>query len=132
MARIHPTAIIEPGAELADDVEIGPYAIVGPKVRIGAGCRIASHAVIAGRTTLGRNNRVFSHAALGGEPQDKKYAGEDTELVIGDHNTIREFCTFNTGTAQDGGTTRVGSNNWIMAYVHIAHDVQVGDNCILA
>jgi UDP-N-acetylglucosamine acyltransferase len=132
MARIHPTAIIEPGAELADDVEIGPYAIVGPKVRIGAGCRIASHAVIAGRTTLGRNNRVFSHAALGGEPQDKKYAGEDTELVIGDDNTIREFCTFNTGTAQDGGTTRVGSNNWIMAYVHIAHDVQVGDNCILA
>ncbi|MCA3219448.1 MAG: acyl-ACP--UDP-N-acetylglucosamine O-acyltransferase [Burkholderiales bacterium] len=132
MPRVHPTAIIEQGAELADDVEVGPFAIVGAKARIGAGCRIAAHAVIAGRTTLGRGNRVFSHAVLGGEPQDKKYAGEDTALVIGDDNTIREFCTFNTGTVQDGGVTRVGSNNWVMAYVHIAHDVQVGDNCILA
>jgi UDP-N-acetylglucosamine acyltransferase len=132
MPRIHPTAIIEQGAELADDVEIGPYAIVGAQVRIDAGCRIAAHAVITGRTTLGRGNRVFSHAVLGGEPQDKKYAGEDTELVIGDNNTIREFCTFNTGTVQDGGVTRIGSNNWVMAYVHIAHDVLVGDNCILA
>jgi UDP-N-acetylglucosamine acyltransferase len=132
MPRVHPTALIEQGAELADDVEIGPYAIVGARVRIGAGCKIAAHAVISGRTTLGRGNRVFSHAVLGGEPQDKKYAGEDTELVIGDNNTIREFCTFNTGTVQDGGVTRVGSNNWVMAYVHVAHDVLVGDNCILA
>ncbi len=132
MARVHATAIVEPGAELADDVEIGPYAVVGARVKIGAGCRIGPHAVISGRTTLGRNNRVYSHAALGGEPQDKKYAGEDTALEIGDNNTIREFCTFNTGTVQDGGVTRVGHNNWIMAYVHIAHDVVVGDNCILA
>jgi UDP-N-acetylglucosamine acyltransferase len=132
MARVHATAIVEPGAELADDVEIGPYAIIGPRVRIGVGCRIGAHTVISGRTTLGRNNRVHSHAALGGEPQDKKYAGEDTALEIGDGNTIREFCTFNTGTVQDGGVTRVGNNNWIMAYVHIAHDVVLGDNCILA
>jgi UDP-N-acetylglucosamine acyltransferase len=132
MARIHATAIVEPQAELAEDVNIGPYAIVGPKVKIGAGTTVGAHAVIAGRTTIGRRNRIFSHAALGGEPQDKKYRGEDTELVIGDDNTIREFCTFNTGTAQGGGVTRVGSDNWVMAYAHVAHDVILGDHCILA
>jgi len=132
MSRIHPTALVDPAAQLASDVDIGPYAIVGPRVRIGTGTSIGAHAVISGRTTIGSDNRIFAHAALGGEPQDKKYAGEDTELVIGDRNTIREFCTFNTGTAQGGGVTRVGSDNWVMAYVHVAHDCVVGDRCILA
>jgi UDP-N-acetylglucosamine acyltransferase len=132
MAQIHPTAIVAAGAELADDVVVGPYVTIGPKVRIGSGSSIGAHASIDGRTTIGRNNRIFAHAALGGEPQDKKYRGEDTELVIGDGNTIREFCTFNTGTAQGGGVTRVGDDNWIMAYAHIAHDVVLGSHCILA
>jgi UDP-N-acetylglucosamine acyltransferase len=132
MARIHPTAVVDPAAELDADVEVGPYAVIGPQVRVAAGSRIGAHAVLSGRTTLGRENRVFPHAALGGEPQDKKYRGEDTALVIGDGNTIREFCTFNTGTAQGGGVTRVGNDNWVMAYVHVAHDVQVGNHCVLA
>jgi UDP-N-acetylglucosamine acyltransferase len=132
MARVHPTALVDPRAELADDVEVGPYAIVGPRVRVGAGTSVGAHAVLAGRTTIGRGNRIFPHVALGGEPQDKKYAGEDTELAIGDGNTIREFCTFNIGTAQGGGVTRVGSDNWIMAYVHVAHDCRIGDHCVLA
>jgi UDP-N-acetylglucosamine acyltransferase len=132
MARLHPTALVDRQAELADDVEVGPYAIVGPRVRIGAGSSIGAHAVISGRTTIGRGNRIFPHAAIGGVPQDKKYAGEDTELAIGDGNTIREFCTFNIGTAEGGGVTRIGSDNWIMAYVHVAHDCRVGDHCILA
>ena len=132
MARIHPTALVDPAAELADDVEVGPYAIVGPQVRVGSGTSIGAHTVISGRTTIGRSNRIFPHAAIGGAPQDKKYAGEDTELTIGDGNTIREFCTFNIGTAQGGGVTRVGSDNWVMAYAHVAHDCCVGDHCILA
>jgi len=132
MSRVHRTALVDSGAELADDVEVGPYAVVGPRVRIGSGSSIGAHAVIEGRTSIGRNNRIFPHTAIGGVPQDKKYAGEDTELVIGDGNTIREFCTFNTGTAQGGGITRIGSDNWIMAYAHIAHDCRVGDHCILA
>jgi len=132
MARIHPTALVDPAAELADDVEVGPYAIVGPQVRVGSGTSIGAHTVISGRTTIGRSNRIFPHAAIGGAPQDKKYAGEDTELTIGDGNTIREFCTFNIGTAQGGGVTRVGSDNWVMAYAHVAHDCRVGDHCILA
>jgi UDP-N-acetylglucosamine acyltransferase len=132
VARIHPTAVVDPKAELAADVEVGPYAVVGPRVRIGAGTSIGAHAVVDGRTRIGRNNRVFAFCAIGGIPQDKKYAGEDTELLIGDGNTIREYCTLNTGTVQDGGVTRVGSGNWIMAYVHIAHDCQVGDQAIFA
>ena len=132
MTAVHPTAIIEAGADLADDVVIGPYAIIGPKVRISAGTTVGAHATLSGRTTIGKNNRIFAHAALGGIPQDKKYAGEDTELVIGDGNTIREFCTFNTGTAQGGGVTRIGNDNWIMAYAHVAHDVILGNHCILA
>jgi len=132
MARVHPTALVDARAELADDVQVGPFAVVGPDVRIGAGSSIGAHAVIAGRTTIGRGNRIFSHVALGGEPQDKKYAGEATELVIGDGNMIREFCTFNTGTIQDRGVTTIGNHNWIMAYVHIAHDCIVGDNTVMA
>ena len=132
MATIHPTAIVEPGAELDASVSVGAYAIVREHVRVGAGTSIGPHSVIEGRTTIGRDNRIFQFTSIGAEPQDKKYAGEPTELHIGDRNTIREFCTFNIGTAQDGGVTRIGSDNWIMAYVHIAHDCQVGDDTILA
>ncbi|MEN9396119.1 MAG: hypothetical protein RLZ81_649 [Pseudomonadota bacterium] len=132
MAVIHPSAIVERGAELADSVTVGPYTVIGPHVRIGAGTTIGAHCVLEGRTTLGQDNRVFQFASLGAAPQDKKYAGEPTELVIGDRNTIREFTTFNVGTAQDVGVTRIGNDNWIMAYVHIAHDCQVGSQTILA
>jgi UDP-N-acetylglucosamine acyltransferase len=132
MADIHPTALVDPGAELDDSVRVGPYAIVGRGVSLGAGTQVGAHCVIEGPTTIGRDNRIFAHAALGGEPQDMKYRGEPTRLEIGDRNTIREFCTFNRGTVQDGGVTRVGHDNWIMAYVHIAHDVRVGDHTILA
>ncbi len=132
MSQIHPTAVIHEGARLADDVQVGPYAVIGPYVTIGAGCVIGSHAVIDGHTTIGRNNHIFSFASVGQAPQDKKYAGEPTRLEIGDGNTIREFCTINTGTAQDEGVTRIGDDNWIMAYVHIAHDVRLGDHTVLA
>lgn len=132
MGRIHPTALVDPGAQLDNDVTVGPFVVIGPKVRVGAGTSIGAHAVIEGRTTIGCDNRIFPFCAIGGPPQDKKYAGEDTALEIGDHNTIREYCTMNTGTMQDGGITRVGSHNWIMAYVHVAHDCRVGDHTILA
>jgi len=129
---LHPTAIIDPAAELHESVSVGPYAVIGPKVRVGKGTTVGAHCVIEGRTTIGENNRIFQFSSIGAMPQDMKYDGEDTELVIGDRNTIREFCTFNTGTVQDGGVTRVGSDNWIMAYVHLAHDVQLGSHCTLA
>ena len=132
MARIHPTALVERQAELGDDVEVAAYAVIGPHVRIGEGTRIGPHAVIEGHTTLGRDNRVFQFCSIGGPPQDKKYGGEPTLLTIGDGNTIREFCTLNTGTAQDAGVTRIGDDNWIMAYVHVAHDCQVGSHTIIA
>jgi UDP-N-acetylglucosamine acyltransferase len=132
MALIHPTAIVEPGAELDSSVSVGPYSIVRAQVRIAAGTTIGPHCVIEGRTTIGRDNRIFQFCSLGAAPQDKKYAGEPTELHIGERNTIREFCTFNLGTAQDTAVTRVGDDNWIMAYVHIAHDCQLGDKTILA
>jgi len=132
MTLIHPTAIVDPQAELDPTVSIGPYAVIGPHVRVGAGTMIGAHCVIEGRTTIGRDNRIFQFASLGAIPQDKKYAGEPTELVIGDRNTIREFCTFNLGTVQDVGTTRVGDDNWIMAYVHIAHDCQLGNEITMA
>ncbi|NNM81341.1 MAG: acyl-ACP--UDP-N-acetylglucosamine O-acyltransferase [Burkholderiales bacterium] len=125
---IHPTAIIEPGAEIAEDVEIGAYSIIGQNVRIDSGTTIGPHAVIRGHTTIGKNNRIFQFVSLGEIPQDKKYAGEPTSLEIGDNNVIREFCTFNTGTVQDVGVTRVGNHNWIMAYVHLAHDCQIGNH----
>jgi UDP-N-acetylglucosamine acyltransferase len=132
MAQIHPTAIVDPSAELAASVSVGPYAVIGAGVRIGEGTTVGAHATIEGPTTIGRDNRIFPHAALGGPPQDMKYRGEPTELHIGDRNTIREFCTFNRGTVQDVGITRIGNDNWIMAYVHIAHDVQLADRTILA
>jgi UDP-N-acetylglucosamine acyltransferase len=132
MARIHPTAIVEPGAQLDESVSVGEYSIVRQHVRIGAGTTIGAHCVIEGRTTIGRDNRIFQFNSIGAVPQDKKYAGEDTELVIGDRNVIREFCTFNLGVPQAGGITRVGSDNWIMAYSHIAHDCEVGCHTTLA
>ncbi len=129
---IHSTAIIDPKAELASDVEVGPYTIIGPYVRIDTGTTIGSHVTIEGPTRIGKNNRIFQFSSLGAAPQDKKYAGEPTLLEIGDNNTIREFCTFNRGTVQDAGATRIGNDNWIMAYVHIAHDCQVANHTILA
>ncbi len=132
MSRIHPTALIDLAAELDGSVTVGPYAVIGADVQIGAGTTIGAHTVIEGPTTIGRDNRIFTHAALGAAPQDMKYRGEPTQLHIGDRNTIREFCTFNRGTTQADGVTRIGDDNWIMAYVHIAHDVQVGSRTILA
>jgi UDP-N-acetylglucosamine acyltransferase len=129
---IHPTAVVDPRAELDATVEVGPFAVIGAGVEIGAHCRIGPHAVLEGPTRLGTHNTVHAHAVIGGAPQDKKYAGEPTRLEIGHHNTIREFCTFNRGTAQDQGVTRIGDHNWVMAYVHVAHDVQVGSHTILA
>ena len=132
MSLIHPTALIDPAAELAADVEVGPYAVIGPDVRIGRGSKIGAHCVVQGHTTIGEDNTFFQFSSIGAAPQDKKYAGEPTRLEIGNRNTVREFCTFNTGTAQDSGCTRIGDDNWIMAYVHIAHDVQLGSQTILA
>jgi UDP-N-acetylglucosamine acyltransferase len=129
---IHPSAIIHPGARLGANVSIGAYSIVGEHVEIGDDTRIGPHVVIEGYTRIGRNNRVFQFCSLGAVPQDKKYAGEPTRLEIGDGNTIREFCTLNCGTAQDAGVTRLGRDNWIMAYVHLAHDCQIGDHTIFA
>ncbi len=132
VSLIHATAVIDPGAELADDVRIGPYAVIGGHVRIQAGSTVGAHCVVEGHTSIGRDNRIFQFASIGAAPQDKKYAGEPTRLTIGDGNTIREFVTINTGTVQDRGETIVGDDNWIMAYVHIAHDCQVGDHTIIA
>ncbi|NML25358.1 acyl-ACP--UDP-N-acetylglucosamine O-acyltransferase [Zoogloea dura] len=129
---IHPTAIVHPAARLAEGVQVGPYSIIGEHVEIGEGTTVGPHVVIEGHTRIGRNNRIFQFCSLGSEPQDKKYANEPTRLEIGDGNTIREFCSFSTGTIQDGGLTKVGNGNWIMAYVHVAHDCSVGDNTIFA
>jgi UDP-N-acetylglucosamine acyltransferase len=130
--HIHPTAVVDPAAEIDSSVVIGPYSIVGPRVSIGAGTEIGSHCVIDGVTAIGRDNRFYRFCSIGGMPQDKKYKGEPTRLEIGDRNTVREFTTFNTGTEQDGGVTTLGNDNWVMAYVHIAHDCHVGNNTILA
>jgi len=129
---IHPTAIVDPGARIGANVEIGAYSIIGPHVEIGDNTVIGPHTVIHGHTRIGRDNRIFQFCSLGEVPQDKKYAGEPTRLEIGDRNVIREFCTFNCGTAQDVGVTRLGNDNWIMAYVHLAHDCQVGNQTIFA
>ena len=129
---IHPTAIISESARLADDVQVGPYAIIGDNVEIGRGTRIDSHAVVNGPTTIGEDNHIYQFASIGDDPQDKKYAGEPTTLTIGDRNTIREFCTISRGTTQDKGETILGDDNWIMAYVHIAHDCIIGSKTIMA
>lgn len=132
MTQIHPTAIVDPHADLDSSVCVGPYSIIGAHVQIGAQSNIGPHVVIDGHTTIGRGNRIFQFASLGGIPQDKKYSGEPTRLIIGDNNTIREFTTFNTGTVTGIGETRIGSDNWIMAYVHIAHDCVVGSHTVFA
>jgi len=129
---IHPRAIVDPRARLAEGVEVGPYAVIGPDVEIGPGTRIGAHAVISGPTRIGRDNRIYPFASIGEAPQDKKYGGEPTRLEIGDRNVIREYCTINRGTVQGGGVTRLGDDNWIMAYVHIAHDCRVGSHTIFA
>ncbi len=129
---IHPTAIVDPRAELDSSVTVGPYAVIGPEVKIGPGTSVGPHTVIEGRTTIGADNRIFQFASLGAANQDKKYRGEPTELVIGDRNVIREFTTFNVGTVQGGGVTRLGDDNLMMAYTHLAHDCQVGNHTIFA
>jgi UDP-N-acetylglucosamine acyltransferase len=129
---IHPTALIASSALIHEGVEIGPYSVIGEHVEIGSGTRIGPHVVVQGPTVIGRDNRIFQFASIGDEPQDKKYAGEPTRLVIGDRNTIRECVTINRGTVQDEGLTRIGDDNWIMAYAHIAHDCVIGNQVILA
>lgn len=132
MTAIHATALVDPAAELDSSVTVGPYTVIGPHVRVGAGTTIGPHCVLEGHTTIGRDNRIFQFNSLGAIPQDKKYGGEPCELVIGDRNTVREFCTFNIGSPGDRGVTRVGNDNWLMAYVHLAHDCVVGDHTIFA
>ena len=129
---IHPTAIIANTAVIADDADVGPYTIIGDHVEIGTGSRVDSHVVINGPTRIGVNNHIYQFASIGDDPQDKKYQNEDTRLEIGDRNTIREYCTISRGTVQDEGVTRLGDDNWIMAYVHIAHDCQIGSKTIMA
>jgi UDP-N-acetylglucosamine acyltransferase len=132
MTKIHPTALVDPRAELDHDVEVGPYSIVGPGVKIGRGTRIKSHAVIEGNTSIGEDNLIFQFATVGSVPQDLKYRGEDSRLVIGDRNTIREYVSLNPGTTGGGMMTRVGSHNLLMMYCHIAHDCLLGDHNIIA
>jgi UDP-N-acetylglucosamine acyltransferase len=132
LMSIHPTAIVHPAARLGTRVAVGPYSLVGEHVEIGDDTVIGPHVVVTGHTRIGCENRIFQFCSIGEQPQDKKYAGEPTRLEIGDRNTIREFCTFNCGTAQDAGVTRLGNDNWIMAYVHLAHDCQVGNQTIFA
>lgn len=132
VSNIHPTAIVEAGARIDPSVTVGPYAVIGAQVVIGPGSSVGPHCVIQGRTTIGKDNRIFQFASLGADPQDKKYRGEDTELVIGDRNTVREFCTFNRGVPGAGGKTSIGDDNWIMAYTHIAHDCHVGNHTTMA
>lgn len=129
---IHPTAIVEDGAQIGADVSIGAYSIIGPQVVIGDDCVIGPHAVVTGRTRIGKNCRIYQFASIGDAPQDKKYAGQDTGVEIGDDNTIREYVTINRGTAEDVGTTRLGNDNWLMAYCHVAHDCQVGSHTVFA
>lgn len=132
VARVHSTAIVDARARIAPDAEVGPYAVIGPDVELGARCRVGAHTVITGHTRIGENSVVAQFVSLGEAPQDKKYAGEPTRLEIGSGNTIREFCTLNRGTAQGGGVTRIGNDNWIMAYAHVAHDCQVGSRTVFA
>jgi UDP-N-acetylglucosamine acyltransferase len=129
---IHPTAIVDPRAQIDPSVSIGPYAVIGPEVRIGAGTTVGPHTVVEGRTTIGRDNRISQFVSLGSPNQDKKYRGEPCELVIGDRNTIREYSTYQIGTVQGGGVTRLGNDNWMMAYTHLAHDCVVGDHTVFA
>ena len=132
MSLIHPSAVIENGAILGENVSVGPFAFIGKRVSIGDNTTVASHAVIEGHTTIGKNNRIFPHSAVGTIPQDLKFDGEDVELIIGDNNTIREFTLLNPGTKGGGSVTKIGNGNLLMGYVHLGHDVIIGNNCILA
>ncbi len=129
---IHPTAVVDPGAELDSSVEVGPFAVIGPDVQIDAGTRIGPHAVLRGPMRIGRDNRIFQFASVGEDPQDKKYGGEPTRLEMGDRNQVREFATLNRGTVQDQGVTRIGNDNLFMAYTHVAHDCRIGNQVIMA
>ena len=129
---IHPTAIVDESAKIASDASVGPYSVIGSNVEIGERTWIGPHVVINGPTRIGRDNRIFQFNSIGDVPQDKKFEGEVSSLEIGDRNTIREYCTFNRGTRHGGGVTRIGDDNWIMAYVHIAHDCQVGNDIVMA
>jgi UDP-N-acetylglucosamine acyltransferase len=131
-AQVHPTALVHPGARLGAQVSVGAYSIVGEHVEIGEGTSIGPHVVLEGRTRLGRRNRIHPFCAIGGAPQDKKYAGEETSVEVGDGNTIREYVSINRGTTHDAGVTRIGDDNWIMAYVHVAHDCRIGSHTIFA
>ncbi|MBB3343352.1 acyl-ACP--UDP-N-acetylglucosamine O-acyltransferase [Luteimonas sp. RC10] len=131
-AAIHATAVVDPGAKLGAGVRIGAFTIIGPEVEIGDGTVIGPHCSVHGPTTIGRDNHVHGHAAIGGEPQDKKFRGERVELTIGDRNTIREFVTINRGTGDGGGVTRIGDDNWLLAYTHVAHDCIVGNHCVFS
>ncbi|MEM5401774.1 acyl-ACP--UDP-N-acetylglucosamine O-acyltransferase [Paraburkholderia sp. BR14263] len=132
MSRIHPTAVVESGAQIDESVEIGPFAVIGANVTIGARTKVGSHSVLEGHTTIGEDNTIGHYASIGGRPQDMKYKGEPTKLVIGSRNTIREFTTLHTGTVQDTGVTIIGDDNWIMAYVHVGHDCRLGNNVIMS
>jgi len=132
LAAIHSSAAIDPDARLGANVSIGAFTSIGPEVEIGEGTRIGAHCSITGPTRVGRDNHIVGHAAIGGDPQDKKFAGERSELVIGDRNIIREFVTINRGTGHGGGCTRVGDDNWLLAYTHVAHDCQVGNHCVFS
>ena len=127
---IHQTAIVDPAAKIADNVEIGAYSIIGANVEIGSGTWIGPHVVINGPTKIGQDNRIFQFASIGEQPQDLKYKGDPTRLEIGDRNTIREYVTLNRATVEGGGITRIGNDNLFMAYVHVAHDCHVGQFCI--
>jgi len=131
-AQVHPTAVVDASARLGEGVRIGPFCVVGADVEIGDGTILGPHCTVAGPTRIGRNNHFHGHAAVGGDPQDKKFAGERTELVIGDDNVVREFTTISRGTGNGGGVTRIGNGNWLLAYVHIAHDCIVGDGCVFS
>ena len=132
MSRIHPPAVVESGAQIDESVEIGPFAVIGANVIIGARTKVGSHSVLEGHTTIGEDNTIGHYASIGGRPQDMKYKGEPTKLVIGNRNTIREFTTLHTGTVQDTGVTIIGDDNWIMAYVHVGHDCRLGNNVIMS
>lgn len=132
LSLIHPTAIVDPGADLDEGVEVGPFSIIGPRVRIGRGTRIGPHVVVRGPSDIGQDNRIYQFASVGEECQDKKYAGEETRLIMGDDNVVREGATIHRGTVQDAGITTIGSHNLFMAYTHVAHDCRVGDRVIMA
>ena len=131
-AQVHPSAVVEAGARLGDGVRVGPFCYIGAEVEVGDGTTFGSHCSVHGPTRIGRDNRFVAHCAIGGEPQDKKYGGERVELVIGDRNVFREFCTVNRGTGNGGGVTRIGDDNWLLAYTHVAHDCQVGSHCVFS